>query len=153
MSDYIRPPDDVYWHFRRLRIESQVGAEFTSREDGYLYRVNSERRICRVVDGREVVTIDSLPGRYPAGAHVLTGSGWGFKMHISTFYQQVIARSIRRRPDRIASVLLSIIRVGIYELVYSPATPVYSIVNEAVSNVEKTGGKKQPGFVNAVLRG
>jgi hypothetical protein len=93
MGDWIRPPDDVYWHFRRLKTMQQVGAQYTSHEDGCLYRVNSERRICLVVDGRDVETIDSLPARLPAGAHVLTGSGWGFHMHISTFYQQVIARS------------------------------------------------------------
>jgi hypothetical protein len=93
MSSYIRSPDDVYWHFRRLKTESQVGAEYTSWEDGCLYQVNLERRICRVVDGRAENTIDSLPARLPAGAHVLTGSGWGFHMHISTFYQQIIARS------------------------------------------------------------
>jgi hypothetical protein len=83
----------VYWHFRRLKTDCQVGAEYTSLEDGFLYRVNTDRRICRVVEGVELATIDSLPGRYPAGAHVLTGVGWGFHMHISTFYQQVIARS------------------------------------------------------------
>jgi hypothetical protein len=93
MGDYLRPPDDVYWHFRRLRTEKQVGAEYTSHEDGCLYRVNPQRQICRVVNGKEKVTIDSLPVRLPAGAHVLTGVGWGFHMHISTFYQQVIARS------------------------------------------------------------
>jgi 16S rRNA (cytosine967-C5)-methyltransferase len=64
----------------------------------------------------------------------------------------VIARFSGRRPDRIAPPLSSIIRVGVYELVYSPATPVYSIVNEAVNNARKAGGKKQTGFVNAVLR-
>lgn len=93
MGEYIRPPDDVYWHFRRLKTQHQVGAEYTSWEDGCLYRVDSDRRICRVVDDRELPTIDSLPCHLPAGAHVLTGSGWGFHMHISTFYQQVIARS------------------------------------------------------------
>jgi hypothetical protein len=93
MGEYIRPPDDVYWHFRRLKTQNQVGAEYISCEDGCLYRVNCERQICRIMNGREVATIDSLPNRLPAGAHVLTGVGWGFRMHISTFYQQVIARS------------------------------------------------------------
>jgi hypothetical protein len=93
MDSCIRPPDDVYWHFRRLKTASQLGAEYTSKEDGCLYRVNQDRRICRVVDGVEFETIDSLPDRLPAGAHVLTGVGWGFRMHISTFYQQVIAPS------------------------------------------------------------
>ncbi len=98
MPPYIRPPDDVYWHFRRLKIANLAGAEFTSREDGFLYRLNAERRICRVVDGVELPTIDSLPTSLPAGAHVLTGVGWGFRMHISTFYQQVIARSGSHKP-------------------------------------------------------
>ena len=93
MAEAIRPPDDVYWHFKRLKTENQVGAEYTSWEDGCLYRVNPERHICRVIDGKEECTIDSLPSRLPAGAHVLTGVGWGFRMHISTFYQQIIART------------------------------------------------------------
>ncbi len=93
MGSYLRPPDDVYWHFKRLALHKQVGAEYTSWEDGCLYRVNAERRICRVVDREEQLTIDSLPLRLPAGARVMTGTGWGFRMHISTFYQQIIARS------------------------------------------------------------
>ncbi len=103
MSEYLRPPDDVYWHFRRLKCADQVGAEYTSTEDGCLYRVNSERRICRVVDSVEYPTIDSLPFRLPAGAHVLTGVGWGFHMHISTFYQQVIARSAANSKNKLSS--------------------------------------------------
>jgi hypothetical protein len=93
MGAYLRPPDDVYWHFRRLKSQDQIGAEYISHEDSCLYRVDLDRRICRVLDGRDQPTIDSLPARLPAGAHVLTGVGWGFHMHISTFYQQVIARS------------------------------------------------------------
>jgi 16S rRNA (cytosine967-C5)-methyltransferase len=64
----------------------------------------------------------------------------------------VIARFSGRLPARIAPNLLSILRVGVYELVYSPATPVYSAVDEAVSYAGHAGGKKQTGFVNAILR-
>jgi len=64
----------------------------------------------------------------------------------------VIAQFSGRQTARIDPPLLSILRIGVYELVYSPATPVYSIVNEAVSNVENGGRKKRTGFVNAVLR-
>jgi hypothetical protein len=99
MKSYIRAPDDVYWHFRRLKTDSQVGSEYTSWEDGCLYRVNPERCICRVVDGIDQESIDSLPAKLPPGAHVLTGAGWGFRMHISTFYQQVIARSGVKRKE------------------------------------------------------
>jgi 16S rRNA (cytosine967-C5)-methyltransferase len=64
----------------------------------------------------------------------------------------VIAKLSGRQTTRIDPPLLSVLRIGSYELVYSPATPVYSIVNEAVRSVENSGGKKQTGFVNAVLR-
>ncbi len=52
----------------------------------------------------------------------------------------------------ISSKLLNIIRVAVFELVYSPATPDYSIVNEAVEIAKTVEGKKQTAFVNAVLR-
>lgn len=90
MHTYIRPPDDVYWHFRHLPDAKQIGAECLSKEDRFLYRVRPDRLICRVVDGVEQETIDSLPLKSVAGAQVLTGIRWGFRMHISTFYQQVI---------------------------------------------------------------
>jgi 16S rRNA (cytosine967-C5)-methyltransferase len=54
--------------------------------------------------------------------------------------------------ERIPAELLNIIRIGTYELIYSPTTPDYSIVNEAVENARAIAGKKQTGFANAVLR-
>jgi 16S rRNA (cytosine967-C5)-methyltransferase len=54
--------------------------------------------------------------------------------------------------EGISAKLLNIIRVAAFELIYSPMTPDYSIVNEAVENTKAIGGKKQTGFVNAVLR-
>jgi len=96
MGQYIRPPDDVYWYFRRLPTGRQVGAECASKEDGYLYRVRSDRLICRVVDGQELDTIDSIPHKLPAAAKVMTGVAWGFRMPIAVLYQQVIGPSARQ---------------------------------------------------------
>jgi hypothetical protein len=93
MHNPIRPPDDIYWHFRRLASFKQVGAECISHEDGYLYRVRDDRVICRMVDGEELETIDSIPLKLPAGAKVMTGVSWGFHLPISVFYQQVIGPS------------------------------------------------------------
>jgi hypothetical protein len=93
MGRSIRPPDDVYWHFRRLAACRQVGAECASREDGYTYRVRADRLICRLVDGEEQETIDSIPLKPPAGAQIMTGVRWGFRMPISVFYQEIIGRS------------------------------------------------------------
>ncbi|MFA5239666.1 MAG: 16S rRNA (cytosine(967)-C(5))-methyltransferase RsmB [Phycisphaerae bacterium] len=78
----------------------------------------------------------------------------------------LVLGSIRNRPaldmvitkladcpiKRIPSKLLNVIRVGTYELIYSPQTPEYSIVNDAVENAKAVAGKKQTAFVNAVLR-
>ncbi|MHC4740529.1 MAG: transcription antitermination factor NusB [Planctomycetota bacterium] len=64
----------------------------------------------------------------------------------------VITKFSSRQTDRIPPRLLNIIRVGAYELIYRPEIPDYSIVNEAVENTKARAGKKQVGFVNAVLR-
>jgi 16S rRNA (cytosine967-C5)-methyltransferase len=54
--------------------------------------------------------------------------------------------------ERIPVKVRNVIRVGAYELIYSPATAEYAIVNEAVENAKAVVGKKQTAFVNAVLR-
>lgn len=64
----------------------------------------------------------------------------------------VIAKFSGRPVQRIPEALLNIIRIGTYELVYSPFVEEYAIVNEAVENAKAFAGRKQAGFVNAVLR-
>ena len=64
----------------------------------------------------------------------------------------VIAKLADCPTERIPANLLNIIRIGAYELIYSPATAEYAIVNEAVENTKAIVGKKQTGFVNALLR-
>jgi 16S rRNA (cytosine967-C5)-methyltransferase len=53
---------------------------------------------------------------------------------------------------KIPKKLLNILRIGVYELVFAPETADYAIVNEAVNMAGDIVGKKQAGFVNAVLR-
>lgn len=65
---------------------------------------------------------------------------------------RVIATFSGRPVERIPAELLNIIRVGVFELIYVPAAPDYSIVNEAVENAKAVSGKKQTAFANAVLR-
>jgi 16S rRNA (cytosine967-C5)-methyltransferase len=65
----------------------------------------------------------------------------------------VVISTFSGRPvHRIQRRLLNILRIGVYELLYSPSTEVYAIVSEAVENTKTTAGQKQTGFVNAVLR-
>lgn len=65
---------------------------------------------------------------------------------------KVIARLSGQPIERIDARLLNILRIATCELIYSPETPEYSIVNEAAENAKAIGGKKQVGFVNGVLR-
>ncbi len=67
---------------------------------------------------------------------------------IDTVITAFSGRPVGRIPDK----LLNIIRIGTYELIYSPVTGQHAIVNEAVENAKILSGKKQVGFVNAVLR-
>lgn len=64
----------------------------------------------------------------------------------------VIAKLTDCPAERIPAKLLNIIRIGVYELIYSPQTGEYAIVNEAVESTKAFAAKKQTGFVNAVLR-
>jgi len=69
-----------------------------------------------------------------------------------TAIDTVIAAFSGRPVGRIPGKLLNIIRIGTYELIYSPSTGQHSIVNEAVENTKDIAPEKQVGFVNAVLR-
>jgi len=54
--------------------------------------------------------------------------------------------------ERVHKKLINILRLGTYELVFAPKTVEYAIVNEAANLAGAVAGKKQIGFVNAVLR-
>ncbi len=64
----------------------------------------------------------------------------------------VLAIIAETPPKRIKPDLINIVRIGIYELIYQPQTPDYSIINEAAENTKTLAGRKQVGFINAVLR-
>lgn len=64
----------------------------------------------------------------------------------------VITVFSNRPVERISNNLLNIIRVAVFELIYSPTAPEYSIVNEAVEIAKSIGSNRQASFVNAVLR-
>jgi len=53
---------------------------------------------------------------------------------------------------KVSDKLFNILRIGTYELIYSAPTGEYAIVNEAAELASTIGGKKQVGFINAVLR-
>ena len=60
----------------------------------------------------------------------------------------IIQQLARRKPGKIQSDVLILLRIGIYLLIYSDSYPDYAVVNEAVQLTKD----KAKGFVNAVLR-
>ncbi len=69
-----------------------------------------------------------------------------------TAIDMVLTNIAETPPKRISNSLINIVRIGIYELIYCPMTPTYSIINEAAQSAKSFAGQKQVGFVNAVLR-
>jgi len=64
----------------------------------------------------------------------------------------LVSRSAGLPGNRIRPAIRNVLRIGIYELVYVPATPEHAILNEAVKLARAAAGKKGAGFANAVLR-
>lgn len=55
------------------------------------------------------------------------------------------------RIDRIASIDLCVLRIGVYELMMEPATPSGVVIDEAVELAKRFGAEESPAFVNGVL--
>lgn len=64
----------------------------------------------------------------------------------------VIEKIAGKPVERITKKLINIIRIGVYELVYSTETAEFAVVNEAVELANARVKAKQAGFVNALLR-
>ncbi|AQT70355.1 Ribosomal RNA small subunit methyltransferase B [Anaerohalosphaera lusitana] len=65
--------------------------------------------------------------------------------HLLALIGNVQAKRVQKR-------LMNVLRIGVYELVFAAETAEYAIVNEAVELARTRGGRRQAGFVNAVLR-
>jgi 16S rRNA (cytosine967-C5)-methyltransferase len=69
-----------------------------------------------------------------------------------TALDMIITKFGKLGGRKVDKPLFNILRLGAYELIYSPQTAQYAIVNEAAQLATNFGGKKQVGFINAVLR-
>ncbi|NLW83842.1 MAG: hypothetical protein GXY41_05485 [Phycisphaerae bacterium] len=56
------------------------------------------------------------------------------------------------RKNNVKPAVWTILRLGVFELVFAPKTAAYAIVNEAVNLASAVSSHKSGGFVNAVLR-
>lgn len=75
----------------------------------------------------------------------------GVRTQMPALDEAIAAASDNWRVGRMAPVDRTIIRVGLYELRFEPATPLGVILNEAVDLAKKYSTEQSGAFVNGVL--
>lgn len=71
--------------------------------------------------------------------------------HIDEIDGKIKKYSIRWSADRLSKVVMSILRMSIYEIDYVSGIPVSVTINEAVELAKKYGGDGDSAFVNGLL--
>lgn len=65
--------------------------------------------------------------------------------------QKIIAAAKNWSLERMATVDLSILRIGTFELLYRPDIPARVSINEAIEIAKRYGTKDSPAFINGLL--
>lgn len=71
--------------------------------------------------------------------------------HIEELDEKIEKYSIGWSKKRLSKVILSILRISIYEIYYMNSIPVSVSINEAVELAKKYGGDGDSAFVNGIL--
>ncbi len=64
----------------------------------------------------------------------------------------ILRAFLTRKGQRLNPPIAEILQVAVYQLLFLERVPDFAAVNEAVSQVAASGGKRQRGFVNGMLR-
>jgi len=75
----------------------------------------------------------------------------GTLLHLSKIDQEILKYSPEWKLERMASTDRNIMRVALFELLFSEETPVSVAVNEAVELAKKYGNDDSGKFVNGIL--
>jgi N utilization substance protein B len=75
----------------------------------------------------------------------------GVSTHRAEIDERIKACLVNFELDRLAAVDRNVLRVAIYELLYSPEVAPVIIINEAIEIAKKFGTEKSGGFINGVL--
>jgi len=88
---------------------------------------------------------DMIPDDYTVGLAENTAAK-------SEQLDDIISRySLRRSLPRLSRVVLSVLRLAVYEILYEDSVDVSVSINEAVELAKKYAGEEESGFVNGVL--
>jgi N utilization substance protein B len=75
----------------------------------------------------------------------------GIRRHLGTIDTAIGKAATNWRIHRLAAVDRNALRVGTYELLHQPETPVSVVLNEIIELARRYGSADSPGFVNGVL--
>ena len=75
----------------------------------------------------------------------------GVLEHKAELDEKIEKYSIGWANSRISKVVMSILRIAVYEILYVDSIPVSVTINEAVELAKKYGGDGDSGFVNGIL--
>lgn len=87
----------------------------------------------------------------PQDKRLLTNLVYGVVSHSFTL-EYIISQYSRVKPKKIAKYIMIILKLGIYQLVYTDKIPQSAAVNESVKLAKKFGRNGSDKFVNGVLR-
>ncbi len=77
----------------------------------------------------------------------------GVMAHLVEIDEQVAKQAEHWRLERMAAVDRNILRVALYELMFTPETPPAVVIDEAVELAKRFGSEHSGPFVNGVLDG
>jgi N utilization substance protein B len=75
----------------------------------------------------------------------------GVLAHAGEIDQRLATAAENWRLPRMAAVDRNVLRLGAYELLYTPETPAGVVLDEAIELARRYGSADSPGFVNGVL--
>ena len=75
----------------------------------------------------------------------------GATLHQREIDQAIADTSTNWSVERMAKVDLAILRLAVYELLFTPETPVRVVINEAIEIGKRFGTVESSGFLNGIL--
>jgi N utilization substance protein B len=75
----------------------------------------------------------------------------GITSHLDSIDAQLAAAAENWRLPRMAAVDRNVLRMGAYEILFTPETPASVALNEAIELARRYGSADSPAFVNGVL--
>jgi N utilization substance protein B len=75
----------------------------------------------------------------------------GVLAHLAEIDQRLAEAAENWRPPRMAAVDRNVLRLGAYEILFTPDTPAEVAINEAIELARRFGSADSPAFVNGVL--